>query len=74
MEEAISNPVLDQARKEYVDWGLSSVNSLEQGEFLKRLYHYTDGQGLFGILETAAIRLTDYRHLNDQAKYSMELR
>lgn len=32
------------------------------------LYHYTDGQGLRGILESGRLRFTDYRHLNDPSE------
>jgi len=34
------------------------------------LYHYTDGLGLKGILQSQTIRFTDYRHLNDPSEYS----
>jgi Protein of unknown function (DUF2971) len=68
MEQEISDPVLNQALREYTDWGIPNVNSLERGQFPNRLYHYTDGLGLFGILETSSIRLTDYRHLNDPSE------
>ena len=32
------------------------------------LYHYTDGQGLRGILESGRLWFTDYRHLNDPSE------
>lgn len=32
------------------------------------LYHYTDGRGLKGILESGRIWFTDYRHLNDPSE------
>jgi Protein of unknown function (DUF2971) len=32
------------------------------------LYHYTDGRGLKGIVESEAIWFTDYRHLNDPSE------
>jgi hypothetical protein len=32
------------------------------------LYHYTDGRGLKGIIESEAIRFTDYRHMNDPSE------
>ena len=32
------------------------------------LYHYTDGRGLKGIIESGQIWFTDYRHLNDPSE------
>src|SRR5262249_23392302 len=32
------------------------------------LYHYTDGRGLRGIIESETIWFTDYRHLNDPSE------
>ena len=32
------------------------------------LYHYTDGRGLKGIMESQTIWFTDYRHLNDPSE------
>lgn len=42
----------------------------EEGEtkIVAPLYHYTDGRGLKGILESGRIWFTDYRHLNDPSE------
>src|SRR5580704_15851225 len=32
------------------------------------LYHYTDGRGLKGIIESQTFWFTDYRHLNDPSE------
>ena len=34
------------------------------------MYHYTDGRGLKGIIESQTIWFTDYRHLNDPGELS----
>jgi hypothetical protein len=34
------------------------------------LYHYTDGRGLKGMIESETIWFTDYRHLNDPSELS----
>jgi hypothetical protein len=32
------------------------------------LYHYTDGRGLKGVIESGEFWFTDYRHLNDPSE------
>jgi len=52
----------------YRRWSSTRINAISKPEFSDRSYHYTDGRGLFGILDSCAVRFTDYRHLNDPSE------
>ena len=64
---------LPQALRDLVEqfrkWAESYLRS-EQGKntITDALYHYTDGSGLRGILDSGRIWFTDYRHLNDPSE------
>jgi len=52
-------------------WGDEHLNSEgEKNTITNPLYHYTDGRGLKGIIESETIWFTDYRHLNDPSELS----
>src|SRR5215211_5886688 len=40
----------------------------KKNKIRKPLYHYTDGHGLKGIIESGQVWFTDYRHLNDPSE------
>jgi hypothetical protein len=64
-------PALQQAVSEFDDWW----NALREREDLSGavaapLYHYTDGNGLKGILTDGAVWLTSILHLNDPSEFA----
>lgn len=61
--------VLQEAIGKYVEWLRGHLLSeQEQNTIDTPLYHYTDGQGLTGILKDQKLRFTDYRHMNDPSE------
>src|SRR6516225_6304047 len=59
--------VIDQFRR----WSDDHSDSEQKKHTITEpLYHYTDGRGLKGIIESQAIWFTDYRHLNDPSELS----
>lgn len=60
---------LVKALDEYAAWSDKHA-SFEQAKIIidNPLYHYTDGNGLRGILANQSIWFTDYRHLNDPSE------
>lgn len=67
--EAPLPQVLQNAIDKYNRWA-DTLTSEEQSKSAIEapLYHYTDGRGLKGVLETGQIWFTDYRHLNDPSE------
>lgn len=69
MSDDITPPVLQSAIDEFNKWSDEHVLSEQQRNTIDAtLYHYTDGRGLKGILETQTIWFTDYRHMNDPSE------
>jgi len=61
--------VLERAALDYVDWAKKHLTALEKRTVIKTpLYHYTDANGLKGIIENDEIWFTDYRYLNDPSE------
>lgn len=57
---------LERAIQDYNDWSYGYLRRAEhRGTITKPLYHYTDMDGLKGILNNKTLWFTDYRHLND---------
>jgi hypothetical protein len=61
--------VLERAVQDYVDWAAKYLTALEKRTVVDTpLYHYTDANGLKGIIENDEIWFTDYRYLNDPSE------
>ncbi len=60
--------VLRDAIKRYERWATNLTVGEPPAVINKTLYHYTDGQGLRGILESGKIWFTEYRHLNEPSE------
>ena len=62
-------PALQEAINKFSAWAVQHLKA-EQGASIitAPLYHYTDGRGLKGILESGRVWFTDYRHLNDPSE------
>jgi hypothetical protein len=55
---------LEEAIAEFNEWSNQHLASEQSRNAVTApLYHYTDGPGLKGILESETIWFTDYRHL-----------
>ena len=69
MAESHIPPPLKAAIEQFRKWNEAQL-LLEQTKNVVEvpLYHYTDGQGLKGILESETFWFTDYRHLNDPSE------
>lgn len=65
MEISELGPFENLAKK----WSEDAV-TLRPSAVKSRLYHYTDAAGLFGMLNTGELWLTDYRFLNDKSEYT----
>jgi hypothetical protein len=64
-------PVLQDAINKFNQWSEKHLLlEQEKNTFEMPLYHYTDGRGLKGIIESQTIWFTDYRHLNDPSELS----
>lgn len=68
-------PALDEAIEKFNRWSDGTLESERKKPRVRYpLYHYTDGRGLKGIIDTQTLWFTDYRHLNDPSElsYGME--
>lgn len=68
-----SPPVLPAALQEAIDqyraWSGRHLQAEQDASSITApLYHYTDGHGLKGILQSGQIWFTDYRYLNDPSE------
>jgi hypothetical protein len=62
---------LSEAIEEFDRWCGKHLESEQKKHIITEpLYHYTDGRGLKGIIESQTIWFTDYRHLNDPSELS----
>jgi hypothetical protein len=62
-------PVLQEAIGKFTDWAEQHLLAEQNASTITvPLYHYTNNQGLRGILESGRIWFTDYRHLNDPSE------
>ena len=66
-------PVLPSVLQDAIDnfdlWNRNNLSQEQQRNKIETpLYHYTDGRGLKGIMESQTIWFTDYRHLNDPSE------
>src|SRR5215475_13210504 len=62
-------PVLQQAIEKFTAWAEQHLRTEQDAATITvPLYHYTDGRGLKGILESGRVWFTDYRHLNDPSE------
>lgn len=69
MSDHATPPVLQSAIDAFNKWSDDHMLSeQEQNAVDETLYHYTDGPGFKGILESATIWFTDYRHMNDPSE------
>jgi hypothetical protein len=61
--------VLHDAIGKFDRWVEKQLHSEQERNTIERpLYHYTDGRGLKGIIESGQIWFTDYRDLNDPSE------
>lgn len=61
--------VLQETISEFSLWSEQQQASEQSKNAIEApLYHYTDGPGLKGIIESQTIWFTDYRHLNDPSE------
>ncbi|MGC2602252.1 MAG: DUF2971 domain-containing protein [Rhodomicrobium sp.] len=62
-------PALQDAVDKFNTWAEAHLQSeQDKGTIEDALYHYTDGRGLKGIIESGQIWFTGYRHLNDPSE------
>ncbi len=62
-------PVLQGAIDKFREWAEHRLQVEQEATNIEApLYHYTDGNGLKGILESGRVWFTDYRHLNDPSE------
>ena len=62
-------PVLRAAIDRFDQWVKKHLESEQEKNAIDTsLYHYTDGRGLKGIIESQTIWFTDYRHLSDPSE------
>ncbi len=76
MSKIIIPQELKEAIEKYSVWVKSHCDDEQQRETITQpLYHYTNGNGLKGILENQKMWFTDFRHLNDPNElfYGMEI-
>jgi hypothetical protein len=73
--DEITNPepklprVLEQAIGKFKVWAEQHLLAeQDMNTITVPLYHYTNGQGLRGILESGRVWFTDYQHLNDPSE------
>jgi hypothetical protein len=60
---------LTRAVNEFKDWSQQHLQEYQKvAKITTSLYHYTNGAGLRGIIESQKIWLTSYRHLNDPSE------
>jgi hypothetical protein len=61
--------VLQDAINKFKEWVAENLLTEQTKNTIEvPLYHYTDGLGLRGIIESGQIWFTDYRHLNDPSE------
>jgi hypothetical protein len=61
--------VLQEAIDKYRAWAEQHLQAEQDATSITEpLYHYTDGNGLKGILASGQVWFTDYRHLNDPSE------
>lgn len=69
MSDDVTPPVLQSAIDAFNRWSDDHLLCEQQQNTVDdTLYHYTDGRGLKGILESETIWFTDYRHMNDPSE------
>src|SRR5208282_4143874 len=62
-------PVLQEAIGRFMAWAEQYLLAEENASTITvPLYHYTNGQGLKGMLESGRVWFTDYRRLNDPSE------
>jgi Protein of unknown function (DUF2971) len=62
-------PVLQNAIERFTAWATQRLQAEQDATTItEALYHYTDGRGLKGMLESGQVWFTDYRHLNDPSE------
>ena len=62
-------PLLQEAIDKFKAWGDQHLSDEQNASTITvPLYHYTNAQGLRGILESGRVWFTDYRHLNDPSE------
>lgn len=62
-------PVLQEAIDKFKAWGDQHLLAEQDASTITvPLYHYTNAQGLRGILESGQVWFTDYMHLNDPSE------
>ena len=62
-------PLLQEAIDKFEAWGGQHLSVEQNASTISLpLYHYTNAQGLRGILESGRVWFTDYRHLNDPSE------
>jgi len=60
---------LQEAIDKFVAWGVQRMQTEQDDtKITAPLYHYTDGRGLKGMLESGHVWFTDYRHMNDPSE------
>jgi Protein of unknown function (DUF2971) len=63
------SPALQEAINKFTAWAKQHLQAEQDASTITApLYHYTDGRGLKGILESGRVWFTDYRHLNDPSE------
>jgi hypothetical protein len=63
------SPALQEAINKFTAWAEQHLQAEQDASTITApLYHYTDGRGLKGILESGRVWFTDYRHLNDPSE------
>lgn len=71
MLDVILQKKLKDILHKYQVWTYEYLKNIDtQNTIDKPLYHYTDANGLKGILESQTIWFTDFRHLNDPSELS----
>jgi Protein of unknown function (DUF2971) len=61
--------VLQVAIDKFSAWAVQHLKAEEgKNTITAPLYHYTDGRGLKGIIESGRVWFTDYRHMNDPSE------
>jgi hypothetical protein len=69
MSHEVIPAVLQAFIGKYHDWSDQELAAAQAVSEIKTpLYHYTDGVGLKGIMESQTIWFTEYRHLNDPSE------
>jgi hypothetical protein len=69
LNKEVLPPRLRAAIDEFVAWSTGQLNSEQEAtKITQTLYHYTDGAGLRGIVESQKLWFTSYLHLNDPSE------